>query len=93
MGIKKSDLLYENEYSWTTYEDDDPKVTGVPDSTELNRNEGYEILHFINRLMDKNDLKKIATANKIEKMIRNDVPKNIHSHSKISKWIIDNWNK
>ena len=85
MGIKKSDLSYE--YFWTTYEDDDPKVTGIPDSTLLNRNEGYEVLHFINNYMREHNLSTVADGKTIEKLLRNDVPKDIHSHSNISKWI------
>ena len=85
MGIKKSDLSYE--YLWTRYEDDDPKVTGIPDSTLLNRNEGYEVLSFINNYMREHNLSDVADGKKIEKLIRNDVPKKIHSHSNISKWI------
>ena len=38
--MKKSDMVYDN-YSWTAYGDDDPKVSGEPDSTLLNRKEGH----------------------------------------------------
>lgn len=41
--ITKSDLHY-NDYSWTSYTGDNPKIKGEPDSTLLNRKEGYEIL-------------------------------------------------
>jgi hypothetical protein len=39
--LKESDLKYK--YSWTTVDDDDPRLTGKPDSTLLNRHEGYEV--------------------------------------------------
>jgi hypothetical protein len=29
---------------------DNPKISGVPDSTLFNRNEGYEVLYLINRM-------------------------------------------
>ena len=36
--INKSDLYYQG-YSWTALAGDNPKITGKPDSTLLNRNE------------------------------------------------------
>lgn len=92
MGIKKSDLLYKDEYSWTTYEDDDPKVTGNPDSTLLSRKEGYEVLYFINKYMKENKLSTVAEGQKVEKMIHK-APKDKRSHKHVSEWIVANWNK
>ncbi len=88
--ITKSDLKY-NDYSWTTYSHDNPKVAGNPDSTLLNRKEGYEIVYFINKFCETYKFKSKLQALKIENMIRNEVPNNIHSQEKIKKWIEDNW--
>jgi len=88
--ISKSDLYYKD-YSWTASSGDDPKITGTPDSTLLNRNEGYEILYFINKFAELHSLKNKSSAIRIEKMIRNDVPSNIHSQHKIKLWIEENW--
>ena len=88
--MSKSDLSYKD-YSWTAYEDDDPRVSGEPDSTLLNRREGYEILYFINKMAFMHDLKTVALGQKIEKMIRDHVPSNIRSQDKIRVWIENNW--
>lgn len=88
--ISKSDLFYKD-YSWTTYADDDPKVTGKPDSTFLNRKEGYEVLYFINKLMEIFNLKEKSNGEKIEKMIREKVPSSLKSQENILKWIEKNW--
>jgi hypothetical protein len=88
--ITKSDLHY-NDYSWSTYSNDDPKITGKPDSTLLNRKEGYEILYFINEFSEIHKLKAKPSAIKIEKMIRNEVPSNLHSQENIKEWIEINW--
>lgn len=90
--IEKSDLYYKD-YLWTTYSDDDPKISGEPDSSLLSRKEGYEILYFINKLCEKWDLKNKSFATKIEKMIQNDLPSNIRSQVNVKNWIVDNWNK
>tara|TARA_B100000700_G_scaffold317273_1_gene408372 strand:+ start:288 stop:476 length:189 start_codon:yes stop_codon:yes gene_type:complete len=44
--FKNSDLKY-GDYSWTVYGDDDPKITGKPDSTLFSRKEGYEVIYII----------------------------------------------
>jgi len=89
--ITRSDLYY-SDYSWNALSGDNPKITGEPDGTLLNRKEGYEIIYFINKFCDKYELKQKASAIKIEKMIRNEVPTNIHSQEKIKNWIATNWN-
>jgi hypothetical protein len=90
--ITTSDLYYDD-YSWSTYSNDDPKITGEPDSTLLNRKEGYEILYFINEFSKIHELKVKSLATKIEKMIRNEVPANLHSQENIKEWIEINWSK
>lgn len=89
--LNKSDLKYE--YVWTTYQDDDPRITGKPDSTLLNREEGYEMLYFINKFAKLYNLKKKASGLKIEEMIKSRLPSNIRSQEKIKTWIYDNWKK
>ncbi|MEC5318619.1 hypothetical protein VSX61_06650, partial [Brenneria populi subsp. brevivirga] len=69
-------------YSWTVLGDDDPKKTGKPDSTLLNRHEGYEVLPFINRFSDKHSLKNKEAGLKIEKMIRENLPGEVRGHKK-----------
>ncbi|MDQ0594019.1 hypothetical protein QFZ37_002388 [Chryseobacterium ginsenosidimutans] len=90
--ITKSDLYF-TDYSWTAISPDNPKVTGEPDSTLLNRSEGYEILYFINKLCDGWNFTDKSSATKIEKMIRYEVPTDIHSQQNIKNWISENWTK
>lgn len=90
--ITKSDLYYDD-YSWSTYSNDDPKITGEPDSTLLNRKEGYEILYFMNKLIEIHELKSKSSTLKIENMIRNEVPSNLHIQENIKRWIENNWKK
>lgn len=90
--ITKSDLYYDD-YSWSTYSNDDSKITSEPDRTLLNRKEGYEILYFINKLVEMHKLKLKSSALKIENMIRNEVPSNLHSQENVKSWIENNWEK
>ena len=88
MVITKKDLQYE--YSWSVYKDDDPKVSGKPDNTLLNREEGYEMLYFINKFMQIHNLTSIETANKIEVMIKEFLPSDIRSQENIKVWLEEN---
>lgn len=85
----KSDLKYE--YSWTALSGDNPKITGEPDSTLLNRNEGYEMLYFINKFAEKNRWQKKSSGEILEKMIKEKVPSDIRSQVNIERWIKENW--
>lgn len=91
MNLISKDDLYYKDYSWTTISGDNPKVTGQPDSTLLNRKEGYEILYFVNKYCELQGLKQKSSATKVERMIREKVPSDIHSQIKIKTWIEDNW--
>jgi len=63
------DLLF-TDYKWTAYPSDDPHVTGKPDSTLLNRSEGYEMVYFIDRYMKSKGWTSKGTGQKIEKYLR-----------------------
>lgn len=84
-----NDLQYQ--YSWTAIAPDDARVTGVPDSTLLNRNEGYEVLAFLNRLAHASKWTNKAPALKAEIMIKNHLPGNIRSHANVWQWLVDHW--
>ena len=90
MALKKTDLKF-GEYSWTALNGDNPKISGEPDNTLLSRKEGYEVLYFINKTMEKQNWVQVASGHRIEKMILEQVPKDIHSQIKIYNWIIANW--
>jgi len=89
--INKADLKYT--YSWSVISPDDPKVTGIPDSTLLNRNEGYEVLAFINRLAKASNWVEKSPALKAERLIKNYLPGDTRSHAHVWKWLVDNCNK
>lgn len=89
--LQKSDLQFE--YSWKVIAPDDPKITGKPDSTLLNRGEGYEVLAFINNFAATNSWKQKASGLKTERLIHRHLPGDIRSHVNVRKWLVDNWEK
>lgn len=88
--LHKNDLKYHAQYDWTVVGNDDSNVTGKPDSTLLNKREGYEVLNFINKLAkEKNWTKKEAL--KAEDMIYRELPSDIRSQKHVVNWIEANW--
>jgi hypothetical protein len=89
MSFTQRDMLY-TDYAWSTrYTGDDPRVTGEPDNTLLNRTEGWEMLYFINKCAEKWGWLSAdnASRRKLEKAIRQKVPGNIRTQRGIKEWI------
>lgn len=96
MAYKVSDMLYNDGkyYKWTAKADhDNPYYTKGTDYSELNRTEGYEVLYFINHIGKKHwsSEPNTYTYQKIEKMLKHDVPAKIKNHKQVADWIIANW--
>ncbi len=87
--IKKADLVY-TDYSWKAAKDN-PKKKGKLERAQLNRKQGYEVLYFVNRFLDKYYLKEPSSSAKIEHMLRKDIPKTIKDRKKIEAWIVEHW--
>jgi hypothetical protein len=93
MAYTKSNMVY-TDYKWNAgSSNDNPKITGKPDSTLLNRHEGYEMLYFINRCAylwgwDENN---ILPMQRLERIIRERVPSDTRTHGGIREWISRNY--
>ncbi|KAF9659299.1 hypothetical protein HBA12_03365 [Tenacibaculum mesophilum] len=89
--ITAKDLRYS--YSWTAIPSDNPKETGSPDNKLLNRDEGYEMLYFINNFCVLTNLTTKDDALKTETMIKEHLPSNIRSQANVRAWLVENWKK
>lgn len=89
--VTKSDLQFT--YTWTAAKEyDNPVETCFPDTVDFARQEGYEVLHYLNRIVELSGWNSRAHALKVERMLQ-DLPDNISKYSKVHKWVIDNWEK
>jgi hypothetical protein len=96
MALSRSDLQFH--YEGAPVGDDDPRKTGIPDSTELNRHEGYEVLHFVNRYASTHTPGGTAdklygerdVALKAERGLQK-VPGDVRSHAGVVAWLKDHW--
>lgn len=84
--FNKSDMQFEN-YHWTAYPMDDPRIIGKPDSTKFNRHEGYEVLYLINTLAELWRFRQIKTCLLIEKMIKEKLPSTTITQIDVKEWI------
>jgi hypothetical protein len=73
--LTKSDLAHSG-YKETAYPGDDPRLTGKPDSTLLNRSEAYEMVYFLNRYMTDKGWQQKSTFQKIERFLKSSTYKN-----------------
>ena len=77
----------QHQYSWTVTEGDSKKVIGFPDNVLLNRHEGFEVLHFINKYMTTRNLDALRDFHIIERAIQTNLPSNIRSQAHVKQWL------
>lgn len=88
--FNKTDMTYRG-YQWTTYPNDNRKITGIPDDTTFNRNEGYEVLYLINTVANGLKLNEVRDCQKMEIMIHEGLPYDIIIQVEVKNWIAANW--
>jgi ABC-type uncharacterized transport system YnjBCD substrate-binding protein len=86
----KQDMYY-NDYSWTNYLPNHPKVSGKLDNTKFNCDEGNEVLYLIQKIIELWDFTKIESCIKIERIIKEKLPNNITNQEEAVTWIQINW--
>lgn len=83
------------DYKWTASADhDNPNFLKGKEHTSLNRTEGYEMLRFINYLANEWGWAAnvhVSNYQKIERLIRKEVPSNTQTHAAIRAWLASNW--
>lgn len=89
--MKRSDLRYD--YKWTVTENDSPKLINK-DARHLNRNEGYEMLHYLNNLTGKDgaDLP-LRSRQVVEWMLKEHFHSTASGHSTVTSWVTANWER
>ena len=91
MEIIKDQELYYKDYSWTLYNENDPKVSGKPDDTCFNKEEGLEVLYMVKNISSTLGFTYKKSEYKIEKMIHKFLPRHKRSQAQVVKWVLDHW--
>jgi len=66
-------------------------VEGFPDTVPFKWNQGYELLHFINRYMAYKGWQAPQTFQAIESAIKTRLPFTAKSHNDVKKWLDANF--
>ncbi|MBK3468180.1 hypothetical protein [Pseudomonas sp. MF6776] len=87
--MKRSDLHYD--YKWTVTEHDSPKLISG-DAHHLSRNEGYEMLHYLNNLRGKDgaDLP-LRSRQIVEWMLKEHFRSTAPGQRTVTEWVTQNW--
>ncbi|HXL56027.1 MAG TPA: hypothetical protein VN958_07210 [Chitinophagaceae bacterium] len=88
--LKKHMIFHD--YNWTQYSNDDPYVSGVPDNTLFDKNEGYQVLYMINIFGKTFQQMTINVGKKIEIMIRG-LPPYVKRQTDVLDWLFNNWSR
>ena len=86
--INRDNLKYS--YNWRPIPEDDPRISGEPDSTLFNRHEGLEILFIINKYKEKYGLGDLSQCESLERIIKEVVPRNNRSQIHVFEWLEHN---
>ena len=98
--FKKSDMNQQKYgYVWTAAKDgDNARITGFPDNILLSRKEGYEVLHFIKRYVDKRSWQSGGQSVQPDTNVGQHVERRIHeapadkrTHKAVEAWVEANW--
>lgn len=87
---QRTDMVY-TDYQWQALPGDViPEVIDGTHHSRLNRNEGYEMLHFISSLAKTwhLDAYPVALYRKLETIIRTKLPENVRTRAAIRDWIM-----
>lgn len=87
--FRKADLVYK--YRWSHYAKNDPRISGLPDHTNFNRQEGEEVLYLISTLTDHVAWGVEGFGGKVEKLIHDHLPEDITSQREVMRWIKEHW--
>jgi hypothetical protein len=89
--VERADLKFADQYRWTPLPENDPKLTGEPDSTLFNRKEGFEVLALINRFMTKYKFRQKTSGQKVERLIKEHLPIALKTQRHVEDWLVANW--
>ena len=89
--MQREDLKFANSYKWTEFKDDDPKITGEPDSTPFNRKEGFEVLALVNRFLTRYKFRQKSSGQKVERLIQKHLPIALKTQKHVEDWLVANW--
>ncbi|RZL05610.1 MAG: hypothetical protein EOO89_26035 [Pedobacter sp.] len=78
--VDQEELQYD--YTWER-DNGDGEYIGPLDRDKVDKDEGYEVVHFIERLMDKHGLKSLSSQKRIENALQSENLSSVQSREKL----------
>ncbi len=93
MHFTSTDLAFRDYYDTNNYNGQDPRTSGIPDTTSFDRTQQQEVLYLINFCYQAWDwpVYTKGPGRKIERLIRIYLPGNGWTQLQVFDWIRDNW--
>lgn len=89
--MTRNDLRYQ--YKWTVTDGDNPKLI-ANDSHHLSRNEGYEMLLYLNSLSGNNSVDlSIRTRQIVEWMLKEHFVSTAPGREAVTDWVVTNFDR
>ena len=88
MAIRVKRNMLQYEYSWQATDGSDPMKVKI-DARILNRNEGYEVIPIIQKVIDHFGYSDEADVLKIEALIKEELPGNIRGRDRVFDWLVE----
>lgn len=89
-NFTKDDLL--GYYKWTAEAGDNPNYKDISDRIEVDKTEGYEVLHFCNRyLMLYGVHPTLTNFRRVEKLLKDPAASKIIMRNELYNFIAKNW--
>lgn len=93
MPFSAADLICKDYLPAPEYPEHDPRISGIPDETELDRRSLPEMLYFINYCYQAWNWPQESKepGRKIEVLIRNYIMSDVRTQQDLLKWIQTHW--
>ena len=78
---------------WNIPESETLQIKGFPDNVLFHWNQGYELLHFINRYMEYRGWYAAVTFQNIESVIKTRLPFSAKTHNDVKNWLDVNFKR
>jgi hypothetical protein len=92
MGLlSKNDLMHR--YEWQDYGETSPEVSGQPDQTPFDPEDGHQVLYIINTFAEYYDLPWRTSGLMAENILKDTLPGVVCNQIEVMAWLRGKWSK
>jgi hypothetical protein len=88
MAIKVGRTMLTGNYAWQAVGGDDPQAIRT-DAMLFNRQEGYEVLPMIQKVVKHFGYEAESDVHRVEELIKTELPGDVRGREKVFKWLVE----